>query len=192
PWFYKNNTDRLLKRPFPDFYDHSDVALRKIQENFVRTIVSATAEFHPIYEIMNEGALKSGCGLLKQWHEQVAIWILDELPEAEIAVNVSRDCLEIVEQPWVDMISFHGGFWLENGICNIVAEYSHLNKSILIDTDAATKYRDDNKALRRWVREALECGASFNHKDDIYSLDRQALKIFRQEVGAHGVRPSGR
>jgi hypothetical protein len=64
----------------------------------------------------------------------------------------------------------------------------------LIDTDAAFKERENNKAVRQWAREALECGASFNHKDDIYSLDRQALRIFRElktNMAATEGRPPG-
>jgi hypothetical protein len=178
PWHYTNNTDRLLKKPLPDFYDLRNKKVRRIQENFVRTIVSATSEFGPIYEVMNEAALRSDCGLLHSWHRQMAEWIQKEYADAEIAVNLGSDCPAIYEESWVDLISLHAGDWMEEGICESVRGLRKLKKQIVIDTDGAWKERDDNRLVRQWLREAFSCGASFNHKDDIYKLDLQALELF--------------
>jgi hypothetical protein len=149
----------------------------EIQENYVREIVRATKDFNPIYEIMNEaGGAK--CSPLGKWHNQIASWILSESPDAEIAININNDCQEILTSSWVDIISLHHGNWGEDGICASTKKFPE--KQIIIDTDGAWKIRGNNRLVRRWLREALACGASFNHKDDIYNPDWELLKIYSQ------------
>jgi hypothetical protein len=177
PWFYKNNYQRLLKRSLPDFYNIQNRRLMDVQENYVREIVRMTKDFTPIYEIMNEaGGAK--CGPIGQWHNRVASWILSESPDAEIAININDDCSEILDASWVDIISLHHGNWKNDGICASAKKFPE--KQVIIDTDGAWKIRGDNRLVRRWLRQALACGASFNHKDDIYNPDRELLRIYRQ------------
>lgn len=181
PWYYKNNTDKLLTDPFPEFYDLSYPKLVSVQKSLVQEIVRATAEFHPIYEIMNEARWQQDCRILADFHDQVAQWILEIDPNARIAVNIIGNCPSIYKQEWVSLISFHAYDWRDHGICETIEQYRDLGKQILIDTDGAFKERVDNKLLRKWLQETLTCGASFNHKDDIYYLDKEALAIFREE-----------
>jgi hypothetical protein len=180
PWYYENNTNKLLMNPFPEFYDLSNQKLVAVQKNLVQTIVRTTAEYKPIYEIMNE-ARWSDCKTLLNWHRQVAEWILELDPGATIAVNIGSNCPSILKADWVDLISLHGTQWLESGICETVEKYRNFDKPILIDTDGVFKQRVDNHLVKEWLKEALECGASFNHKDDIYRLDVEALTIFKEE-----------
>jgi hypothetical protein len=180
PWYYKNNVNKLLKNPFPEFYQLSNPKLVAIQKNFVQTVVRVTADYKPIYEIMNE-ARWTDCKILAGWHTQVAEWILESDPEASIAINIGSNCPSILKSDWVSLVSLHGTQWLGAGICNTIKEYRDLGKPILIDTDGVFKERVDNRLVQEWLKEALECGASFNHKDDIYRLDREALTVFQKE-----------
>jgi hypothetical protein len=180
PWYYKNNTDKLLQKPFPTFYDLSDPKLVAVQKNLVQGIVKATAEFHPIYEIMNE-ARWPDCKIITEFHNRVAKWILESDPDATIAVNVLGSCTAVYKQDWVDLISLHASDWMKDGICPTITQYRDLGKPILIDTDGAFKTRVDNVLVRKWVQETLSCGGWFNHKDDIYQLDTEALSAFREE-----------
>ena len=125
---------------------------------------------------MNEGGGVS-CGQLEEWHDRVASWILDESPDAEIGVNVGNSCISIVEAQWVDVISLHGLNWREHGVCPFVEKYP--DKVVIMDTDGAWKERGDNRKVKKWLREAMSCGASFNHKDDIYNPDWELLEIYR-------------
>jgi hypothetical protein len=177
PWYHKNNHERLVLPGKRDFFDVTDKKLTGIQENYVRTIVRTTRGFNPIYEIMNEAGGPSCEGLTK-WHERVASWILDEAPDAEIALNITPECSELLNSPWVDVISFHHSQWNQRGICNLTKKYA--DKLVIIDTDGGWRYRDDNKLVKKWMNEAFACGASFNHKDDIYDLDRQFLNLYRR------------
>ncbi len=177
PWHFKNNEERLLKRALPDFYDVENKKLMRIQENLVREIVRETKRFDPIYEIMNEAG-SADCSQLNKWHEMVASWILEEEPDAEIAVNPKPDCGQILNAAWVDIISFHQNAWDTYGICPSIQQYPE--KHVIIDTDGAWEIRDDNRLVKRWLAESLRCGASFNHKDDIYQLDRQLLRHYRE------------
>ncbi len=181
PWYYKNNTDKLLKDPFPEFYDLSYPKLVSVQKHLVQEIVRATQEFNPIYEIMNEARWQPDCRILADFHNQVAQWIMEINPKARIAVNINDNCPSVYKYEWVSLISFHAYEWRENGICETIERYQDLGKPILIDTDGAFKERVDNKLVRQWLQEALTCGASFNHKDDIYYPDKEALTIFREE-----------
>jgi hypothetical protein len=176
PWYFKNNEERLLKGGSPSFYDVDNKKLMRIQENLVREIVKETKSFDPIYEIMNEAAGAS-CAELTEWHEKVASWILEESPDAEIAVNPNIECSGILEADWVDIISFHEKTWKTYGICQSIQRYP--DKHVIIDTDGAWEIRDDNRLVKRWLAESRRCGGSFNHKDDIYQLDRQLLRHYR-------------
>ena len=179
PWYYKNNHERLLRNAFADFYNVQDRKLMKIQQNLVTEIVRATKGFDPIYEIMNEAA-GTKCGPLAAWHEQVASWILEESPEARIAVNVNDECPEILNAGWVNIISFHHRTWQRDGICKAIQK--HPDKHVIIDTDGAWEVRDDNRLVKDWFAESRSCGASFNHKDDIYRPDRELLEHYREIV----------
>ena len=176
PWYFKNNEERLLKRALPSFYDVRNKKLMLIQENLVREIVRETKSFDPIYEIMNEAA-SANCSQIAEWHEKVATWILEESPDAQIAVNPNEECSTILEADWVDIISFHERAWKTYGICQSIQRYP--DKHVIIDTDGAWEIRDDNRLVKRWLAESLRCGGSFNHKDDIYQLDRQLLRHYR-------------
>lgn len=180
PWYYTNNHQRLLRNSLPDFHDIHNKKLMEIYENYVRSIVEATREFHPIYEIMNEARLRqeSSCKPVIRWHNHVARWIRDEDRDAQIAINVGRECTDIYSASWIDIISLHFGQW-ENGICQAIDQLRNLNRQIIIDTDGAFKERNDNRLVKRWLRESLQCGAWFNHKDEIHELDREALELFR-------------
>ena len=175
PWYFKNNHERLLKNALPDFYNIRDKKLMRIQENFVREIVRSTRKFDPIFEIMNEAGGEK-CGGLAAWHEQVATWILEESPNARIAVNLKSECMEVLDAEWVDIISFHQNIWERHGICGAVKKYP--DKHVIIDTDGAWEVRDDNRLVKKWLAETKSCGASFNHKDDIYDLDRELLEHY--------------
>ncbi len=177
PWFFKNNEERLLKRPLPNFYDVENRKLMRIQENLVREIVKETKRFDPIYEIMNEAG-SADCSQLAKWHEQVAFWILEESPDAEIAVNPKPECSTILNAEWADILSFHEGAWKTYGICKLIKQFP--DKHVIIDTDGAFEVRDDNKLVKRWLAESSRCGGSFNHKDDIYELDRVLLRHYRE------------
>jgi hypothetical protein len=177
PWYFRNNQERLLQRAFPDFYNIRDRKLMKVQENLVREIVRSTARFDPIYEIMNEAG-GANCETLAGWHERVASWILKESPGARIGVNLGPECGQILNAGWVDVISFHQNSWERHGICGAVKRYP--DKQIIIDTDGAWEIRDDNRLVRKWLAESASCGASFNHKDDIYHLDRELLEQYRE------------
>jgi len=179
PWFYKNNRNGILKKALPDFYNLRKKNLVAIQKNYVRTIVSRTREFDPIYEIMNEANWSADCAVLDSWQRRVASWILAEDPDAEIAINIQGHCTGILQDPWVDVISFHAGVWEGNGICNTVQKYIKTGKTIVIDTDGAWETRDENRRVTQWLRESLRCGASFNHKDNIYKPDLQLLREYR-------------
>ncbi len=181
PWFYKNNHNGILKNALPDFYDLRNRRLLTIQRNYVRTIVSETREFSPIYEIMNEANWSPDCAMLDSWHRRVASWILAEAPDAEIAVNIQGRCAGILQEPWVDVISFHADVWEGQGICKTVRKYVSQGKTIVIDTDGAWKTRDENRRVTQWLRESLQCGASFNHKDDIYKPDLALLREYRRQ-----------
>jgi hypothetical protein len=176
PWYFKNNEERLLRSAFPSFYDVENKKLMRIQENLVREIVKETKGFDPIYEIMNE-ASSANCSELTKWHEKVASWIREESPDAEIAVNPNLECSGILEADWVDIISFHKMSWNTYGICQSIQRYP--DKHVIIDTDGAWEIRDDNRLVKRWLAETLRCGGSFNHKDNIYELDRQLLRHYR-------------
>jgi hypothetical protein len=178
PWFFKNNTDRLLRKPFPEFYDMRNRKLVQIQRNYVEKIVRASASFSPIYEIMNEAG-GTDCDTLNRWHKQVADWIKEFAPDARIAVNMRNTCTDVLNQPWVDVVSFHADVWQKNGICNLAEKYRD-TKTVIIDTDGAWRVRHDNDLIRTWLRQSLSCGASFNHKDDIYTPDPEALQIFQK------------
>ena len=178
PWFWKNNTDKLLRKPFPEFYNLHNRKLVQIQRNYVEEIVRASAPFHPIYEIMNEAG-GADCDSLNHWHKQVAGWITELDPDARIAVNIRNGCMNVVDQPWVDVVSFHADEWQHKGICNLAEKYKDA-KTVVIDTDGAWKIRHDNDLVRDWVKQSLSCGASFNHKDDIYAPDTEALTILQQ------------
>src|SRR5207247_2200010 len=130
PWYFKNNTDRLLKQAFPDFFNLNNRKLREIQKKYVRTITAAARPYHPIYEIMNEAA-GVGCADLAAWHQRVGQWIHEVDPDARIAVNLMADCPEILLAPWVDIISFHGNDWTKNGICPLAKRFSE--KIVIID-----------------------------------------------------------
>jgi hypothetical protein len=175
PWYFKNNEERLLKSA-SSFYDMEDNQLMLIQENLVREIVKETRRFDPIYEIMNEAA-GANCAQLTKWHQQVASWILEESPDAEIAVNPNMECSGILDAEWVDIISFHRLTWSNYGICQSIRRYP--DKHVIIDTDGAWNIRDDNRLVKRWLAESLRCGGSFNHKDNIYEIDRQLLRHYR-------------
>lgn len=179
PWYFKNNEERLLKNALPDFYDVRNRKLMRIQENLVREIVRTTRKFDPIYEIMNESA-GAKCELLTVWHERVASWIREESHEARIAVNLKSECQDILNAEWVDIISFHQNIWERYGICEAIRKYPE--KHVIIDTDGAWEVRDDNRLVKGWLAEASECGASFNHKDDIYEVDRELLKHYREKA----------
>lgn len=176
PWHYRNNHERALKKGIPDFYSIKDRKLTRIQERFVRQIVSATKEFEPIYEIMNEAG-GANCRILHRWHAKVAGWILEEDPDAELAVNLMQECDAVLTADWVDVISYHAGSWLDPGICATVRQSP--GKNVIIDTDGAWKIRHDNDLVRSWLLETVKCGASFNHKDDIYKPDLEILKFYR-------------
>lgn len=178
PWFYKNNTDHLLRKPFPKFYDLHDRRLRTIQNDLVNEIVRVAAKYSPIYEIMNEAG-SADCATLQRWHKQIADWIRESDPDARIAVNIRNSCDNVINQEWVDVVSFHGDEWQRAGICKLAERYND-RKTVIIDTDGAWKVRHDNGLVRDWLKQTLSCGASFNHKDDIYNLDREALSIFKQ------------
>jgi hypothetical protein len=66
---------------------------------------------------------------------------------------------------------------------------------VIIDTDGAWEVRDDNRLVKTWFDEALRCGGSFNHKDNIYDLDTEFLQLYTDGRGtpAASVRegPSG-
>ena len=177
PWFFKNNVQQLLKEPFPHFYSLENRKLVRIQEDLVREVVRQTKQFQPIYEIMNEGA-SANCQTLSVWHEKVASWILEEFPEAEIAVNLKSECAEVLNADWVSIVSFHQNIWEKNGICESIRKYP--DKHVIIDTDGAWEVRDDNRLVKTWLDEALSCGGSFNHKDNIYDLDLEFLKFYRE------------
>lgn len=177
PWYYKNNHERLLDRPFPNFYSVDDTKLNRIQENLVREIVRSTKHFNPIYEVMNEAA-GADCARISVWHEKVASWILDEFPEAEIAVNLMQECAEVLNAGWVSIISFHQNVWDKRGICESIENYPE--KHVIIDTDGAWEVRDDNALVKTWLDETLRCGGSFNHKDNIYKLDSEFLQLYRE------------
>ena len=185
PWYFKNSEERLLRRPFPAFYDLDNKKLMGIQENLVREIVKETKNFDPIYEIMNE-ASGANCNQLTKWHEKVASWILEESPDAEIAVNPNIECSGILEADWVDIISFHELTWNSYGICQSIQRYP--DKHVIIDTDGAWEIRDNNRLVKRWLAESLRCGGSFNHKDNIYELDRQLLRHYREVTKDNGSR----
>jgi len=190
PWFYKNNRSGILKNALPDFYDLRNKTLVAIQRNYVRTVVSETRELNPIYEIMNEANWSPDCAILDSWHRRVASWILAEARQAEIAVNIQGRCTGILRDPWVKIISFHAGVWEKKGICETVRKYRSTGKTILIDTDGAWKTRDQDKLVLQWHQESLRCGASFNHKDDIYKPDAALLRRFGELSGkdSHRVR----
>ena len=177
PWYRKNNHERLLANALPDFYDVQNKQLMRVQKNMVREVVSATKGFNPVYEIMNEAAGVE-CDAMSVWHEKVASWILEESPGAEIAVNLKKECSEVLDAPWVDIISFHQNIWESHGICNVIEKYS--DKHVIIDTDGAWEVRDDNRLVKKWLAESRTCGASFNHKDDIYQPDLELLKHYRR------------
>jgi Cellulase (glycosyl hydrolase family 5) len=177
PWYFKNNTEGLLKSPFPDFFNLRRPKIVEIQKSFVQQIVNATQKYQPIYEIMNEAAGTS-CADLATWHERVAQWIHESDPDARIAVNFLVDCPQILNAQWVDIVSFHGNDWMKKGICPLAR--SGREKIVIIDTDGAWMTRGDNRLVRQWFREARSCGASFNHKDDIYEPDQEVLEIFRE------------
>lgn len=179
PWYHQNNMERFLKSPFPLFFDFSRPKLAEIQKNLVKTIVRATSEFKPIYEIMNE-AYYPGCKILTEFHSQVAQWILEVDPVADIAVNILNDCDSVYKRNWVNLISFHANEWLNFGICETIEKHRKFGKPILIDTDGAMPERANNQQVRSWVEEARACGASFNHKDNIYHPDHEVLSIFQQ------------
>jgi hypothetical protein len=185
PWYYTNNHQRLLRNSLPDFHDIRNAKLMAIHENYVRSIVAATREFHPIYEIMNEARLRGddSCKPVIRWHNHVARWIRAEDPAAEIAINVGQDCSNIYTANWIDIISLHYGQW-ENGICDAIDQLKRFNKQVIIDTDGAFKERHDNRLVKRWLQQSLQCGAWFNHKDEIDDLDREALEIFRNTRGS--------
>jgi len=176
PWYYKNNGQRLQLNGRKDFYSVRNRKLIRLQENYVRRIVAATRDFLPIYEIVNEGG-GANCEQLGEWHQSVASWIQSEFPEAEIAVNTSSDCPQVLDAPWVKVISFHHSSWSRNGICSYVEKYP--DKEIILDTDGGWRFRDDNKLVKSWLSEAMSCGASFNHKDDIYKLDLELLNVYQ-------------
>jgi hypothetical protein len=176
PWYYKNNHEKLLQTAFPDFYNLDDKLLMQVQENLVTEIVRTTKRYEPIYEIMNESA-GTKCGPLAAWHERVASWILREAPDARIAANVNAECPEILNAEWLDIISFHHLTWQRYGICGTIERFP--NKHVIIDTDGAWEVRDDNRLVEDWFAESRRCGASFNHKDDIYTLDRELLRHYR-------------
>ena len=177
PWYFKNNTDRLLKQPFPDFFDLKNRKLMEIQKNYVQKIVSGAQRYSPIYEIMNEAA-GSDCGVLSAWHQRVTQWIHGVDADARIAVNLMADCPEILHAPWVNVVSFHGNDWSKKGICPLAKSYS--DKIVVIDTDGAWKTRNDNVLVSDWLDQARSCGASFNHKDDIYMPDLEVLQLIRE------------
>jgi hypothetical protein len=183
PWYYKNNIERILQIPFPQFYDFSRPKLAEIQKNLVKSVIRVTSEFKPIYEVMNE-AFHPDCNILALFHGQVIRWILEVDPTADIAVNLLNDCPSVFKQERVNLISFHANQWLNNGICETVEKNRRFGKHILIDTDGAISERANNQLVRRWVEEARNCGASFNHKDSIDPLDHEALSIF-QEITAN-------
>lgn len=181
PWYYKNNTDELLRTPFPTFYDLSNSKLVAIQKNLVQGIVRATSEFKPIYEIMNEARWQENCKGLDKFHDQVAQWIQEVDPSASISVNVSGNCPGVYRYDWVDLISFHAGQWQTDEICKTISKFRDLGKPILIDTDGAFKVRHDNLLVQSWLQETLSCGGWFNNKDDIYHPDTELLTIIREE-----------
>jgi hypothetical protein len=176
PWYYKNNVQRLKIVGRKDFYSVQNRKLLKVQEHYVRAIVVGTKDFSPIYEIVNEGSGVS-CEQLAAWHEQIAAWIQNEAPDAEIGVNVGNTCAQILEAPWADVISLHHGNWSARSVCSFVEQFPQ--KEVIMDTDGAWKYRDDNRLVQKWLDEAMSCGASFNHKDDIYNPDWELLKIYK-------------
>jgi Cellulase (glycosyl hydrolase family 5) len=177
PWYFKNNTDRLLKRSLPDFFDLKNRKLMEIQKNYVQEIVGNAQRYRPIYEIMNEAA-GADCSVLSAWHQRVTQWIHGVDPDARIAVNLMIDCPEILHAPWVNVVSFHGNDWAKKGICPLAKSYS--DKIVVIDTDGAWKTRDDNVLVSDWLNQARSCGASFNHKDDIYMPDLEVLQLIRE------------
>ena len=179
PWFHKNNHEKLLKNALPDFYSLKNKKLMRIQEALVRTIVRNTKEFNPIYEVMNEAA-GANCQQLSEWHGRVSSWILDEFPSAEIGVNLLQECPQILDASWVDIVSFHQNVWEKQGICESVRNYPQ--KHVIIDTDGAWKVRDDNRLVKEWLQEAISCGGSFNHKDNIYEIDREFLQLYREQT----------
>lgn len=181
PWYYKNNTDKLLRSPFPAFYDLSNPKLVAIQKNLVQGIVRTTSEFKPIYEIMNEAQWQQNCDGLAKFHNQIAQWIQDVDPNASISVNVLGSCSRVYKYDWVDLISFHAGQWVTDEICETISKFDDLGKPILIDTDGAFKVRHDNQLVQSWLQETLSCGGWFNHKDDIYNPDTELLTIIREE-----------
>jgi hypothetical protein len=179
PWYYKNNTSRFLKNAQPDFYRTDRKEWASIQENYVRKIVRETRRHNPIYEIMNEAKMPGDCAGLARWHRSVAAWIREEHPGAEIAINTLDDCPALFEIPEPGWISLHYDAW-SAGICDAAHSYEAYGKRILIDTDGAFVQRVDNALVRRWLNEALDCGLSFNHKDNIYTLDLEALETIRE------------
>ena len=176
PWFAKNNHERLLKNALPDFYNIRDKKLMRIQEHFVREIVRSTKDFNPIYEIMNESG-SATCDVVSVWHKKVASWIQEEAAEADIAVNLKQECTDVLYAGWVDFISFHHNIWGRYGICKAIQKYPE--KHVIIDTDGAWEVRDDNRLVKDWLAETQSCGASFNHKDDIYDPDQELLRHYR-------------
>ena len=180
PWYYKNNTTGYLKNAAPDFYELENSGWMRIQENYVKTLVRRTKAFHPIYEIMNEPILPGDCRRLVQWHEQIVSWILQEAPDSEIAVNVFLECDSLAEIPDAGWVTLHYEAW-DDGICKAIEPLKAMGKNVLIDTDGAFLHRGDNDRLRQWQQESLACGASFNHKDDIYKLDKDALHVLGEK-----------
>jgi hypothetical protein len=176
PWYSRNNYQRLKVGGRKDFYSVENKELLRIQEHFVRTIVANTKDSEPIYEIVNEGS-GVACDQLDEWHGRVASWIEQEAPNAQIGVNVSNACASIFGAPWADVISLHGDNWRAKPVCDYVERYP--DKLVIMDTDGAWKTRNDNRLVKKWLSEAMSCGASFNHKDDIYNLDREVLQIYK-------------
>jgi hypothetical protein len=188
PWHPRNNHERLLQDPLPSFYSLDKPQLQRVQKNLVKQIVRQSKRFHPVYEIMNEAA-GANCKELAGWHDQVASWILEEFPEAEIGVNLKPECGEVLNADWVDIISFHQNIWEKNGICPSIQKYPE--KHVIIDTDGAWEVRDDNSLVQTWLDEALRCGGSFNHKDNIYELDREFLQLYKNRTGHVSERGGG-
>lgn len=180
PWYYKNNTTKYLRNAFPDFHNLENPGWAEIQENYVKTLVRETRAFHPIYEIMNEPSLPGDCAGLVKWHERVASWILQEAPDAEIAVNMYNECDSLAEIRYVRWVTLHYAGW-NTGICEAIEPIKAAGKQVVIDTDGAFPHRDTAGRLRQWYQESLACGASFNHKDDIYKLDREALRVLSEK-----------
>ena len=180
PWYFKNNYQRLRVDGRQSFYSVQNKRLLRIQEHFVRTIVATTKQFSPIYEIVNEGS-GAPCDQLAEWHERVASWIQDEAPHAQIGVNVSNACASIFSASWADVISLHGANWETMHVCEYAKKYP--DKLVIMDTDGAWKTRDDNRLVKKWLSDAMSCGASFNHKDDIYNPDWELLRIYKKARG---------